>query len=316
MKGTLSLGVDIGGTGVKLALVDGRGRIRRLQKFASPTKESPTEFLNIVGRWIRRFVGDRHLKTLRGIGLGVAGDVDHVHGRVRISPNLQWRNIPVKTLLRRYLPSIPFIIENDANAAAWAAYWVETHQRAKNLVCLTLGRGVGGGLVLNGVLYRGATGSAGEIGHMTIDLNGPACPCGSRGCIERYVGARALVERVRQAIEDGEQSLVTELVGNNFQAVTPLVIQQAAQRGDRLAQRIWREAGERLGVALASVVNLFNPERIILAGGVARAGRLILDPARRVMRQRAFPVPGHTVRVSLSQLDQDLGVVGAALLVP
>lgn len=316
MKGTLSLGVDIGGTGVKMALVDRRGRIHQLQKFASPTKASPAVFLGTINRWMRGFVGRDQFRTLRGIGVGVAGDVDQAHGRVRLSPNLQWHNVPLKALLRKHLPPIPLVVDNDANAAAWAAYWVETHRRAKNLVCLTLGTGVGGGLILNGALYRGATGSAGEIGHMTIDPTGPACPCGNHGCLERYIGARALVERACQAVQEGEQSVIIELVGGNLQAVTPLVLQQAAQRGDRLARRIWQEAGERLGVALASLVNIFNPDRIVVAGGVARAGRLILAPAQRVMRRRAFPVPGHAVHLSLSHLDQDLGVVGAALLVP
>ncbi len=258
------------------------------------------------------------IETIRGskivgIGIGSAGDVEPFSGVIRMSPNLGWKNVPLKDLLRRGL-KFPIQVENDANAAAWAAYVVEAKRKVSNLICVTLGTGVGGGIVLHGKIFRGATGSAGELGHATLFPEGIQCNCGNQGCLERYIGVRAMADEARRAIRAGEQTIVTKLVESDLSKIDPLILQQAAKLGDRLAAHLWEQAGERLGIGLASLINILNPEWIVLAGGLSRAGKLLLEPVRRTIIKRAFPAAASAAKLVISKLDQDLGIVGAGLI--
>jgi glucokinase len=308
----LYLGIDLGGTQVKLAVVSAKGEILETNTFPNNAGSIPEKILGEIVAHAQRM---KNFKKLAGTGIGVAGDIDQSKGVVRFSPNLTaWRNIPLRTMLQRRLPH-PINIDNDANVAALGAYWLEAKGKVKNLVCVTLGTGVGGGLVCEGKLYRGTTGSAGEIGHMVLDPNGPQCNCGSRGCIERYVGAPYLSLEAQELVKGGKSKIMHKLVGGNISAITPAVIAEAANMGDTIAGNIWRQAGERLGIVLAGVINLVNPEIIVLAGGVSRAGNLILKPIKDTVNERAFRTPVRACRIIISRYDQKLGVVGAALLV-
>src|SRR5258708_3866931 len=308
----LPRGIDLGGTGMKFGLVDKRGRLLRANQVLTPSKKGPIEVIHFMVAQAKGLPETAHRK-IAGIGIGTAGDVDPRSGVVRISPNLDWKNVPLKALIARRL-KYPITVDNDANVAAWAAYVVEAKQRVKNLLCVTVGTGVGGGLIIDGKLYRGATGSAAEIGHLTLYPDGVPCPCGNHGCLERYVGARAMAKEAREAIERGSQTLITRLVHNDLAKVTPLVLQEAARLNDKLALQLWNQVGERLGIGLASLVNVLNPEWIVLAGGLSRAGNLLLDPVRRTLLKRSFPTPAKAVRLVISKLDQELGVVGAGLI--
>lgn len=311
-KRIFSLGIDLGGTGVKLGFVDQEGKLGDTSRFATPIGGDPLAVIDLIVFHAQKLLADARTR-IKGIGIGCAGDIDSVKGVVRISPNLGWRNVPIKTLLGRKLRR-PITLDNDANVAAWGAYVVEAKRRVKNLLCVTLGTGIGGGIIIDGKLYRGATGSAGEIGHMTLYPDGIPCKCGNQGCLERYIGARDLSAAARRAIEGGEQSLITRLVQSELDHITPLIIQQAALKGDRLALKMYDEAGERLGIGLASVVNMLNPDWIVLAGGISRAGPVLLDPIRRTLHKRAFPTPASAVKLFISRKDQDLGIIGAGLI--
>ena len=309
----LTLGIDIGGTGIKLGLVTRQGKLSMVTRLKTPIKAEAKEVVAIVAEHAQGLLlatGARHIK---GIGIGCAGDVDPVRGVIRISPNLNWKNVPLKNLLSRHL-RLPILVDNDANVAAWAAYCVEAKRRVKDLLCITIGTGVGGGLVLDGKLYNGATGTAGEIGHMTLFPDGVPCPCGNYGCTERYIGARAMAQEAKRAMVSGRRSVIAKLVDHDYSRITPFHIQEAAWQGDRFARSLWQHAGELLGITLASTVNLLNPEWIVLAGGLSRAGKLILDPLRRTILKRSFPTPARAVKLVISKLDQDLGMVGAGLL--
>lgn len=310
----LSLGIDLGGTGIKLGLVDASGTLGRTFRFTTPSKSNPAEVADLIVAQSEALLQAAGRPRIVGIGIGAAGDVDPVTGTIRISPNLDWKNAPLKSFLIKKL-KYKIDIENDANAAAWAAYVVEARRQVKNLICVTLGTGVGGGLVLDGRLYRGTTGSAGEIGHLTLFPEGIPCNCGNHGCLERYIGAKAMIEEARRAIEAGEPTSIMKLVKNDPAQINPLLIQQAARDGDRLANRLYEQAGERLGIGLASLVNILNPEWIVFSGGLSRAGKLLLDPLRQTLQKRAFPTPASRVKLVVSKLDQDLGIVGAGLLV-
>ncbi len=309
----LALGIDMGGTGIKLGLVDFRGKLSKTLRLKTPKKADPEKVVRLVTEHTHTLLRSSGHPSIVGIGIGCAGDVDPVHGVIRISPNLGWNRVPLKALLSKQL-KYPILLDNDANVAAWAAYSVEAKRRVRNLLCITVGTGIGSGLVIDGKLYHGTTGSAGELGHMTLFPDGVPCPCGNRGCLERYIGATAMAKEAKAAIASGEKSLITKFSGHDLSRISPLMIQQAAEKGDLLARRLWEEAGERLGITLASVVNLLNPEWIVLAGGLSRAGRLLLDPLRRTILKRSFPTPAKAAKLVISKLDQDLGMVGAGLL--
>ncbi|MGQ0645280.1 MAG: ROK family protein [Elusimicrobiota bacterium] len=297
----LRLGVDVGGTQVKLALVDQAGRVKAAGRV--DTVRDP----RVLTARIQNAVRSWGIKRCLGTGVGVAGDVDSQSGVVRISPNLGWKNVPLRERLASAGLPAPILVDNDANAAAWGAYFVELEGRPRNLVALTLGTGVGGGLVLDGKLYRGATGSAGELGHVAVDAGGEICGCGARGCLETFLGRDYLV-----------RSMAGELVRLGRKVppgLTPLEISRRARRGDPAARRVWEKAGRALGVGLAGFINIFNPDVVLLTGGIAGSARLLLRHAGPEIRRRAFATPRRAARLLVSAKNHDLGVIGAALLV-
>jgi len=308
-----SIGIDIGGTNITVALVTGKGEIVRKIRFPTKPEEGKTKTIKRILRALDAVMKGFPLSFIEGIGIGAAGDIDQNRGLIRFSPNLSWKNVPIVRLIRKKF-NMRVVVDNDANAAAWATYILETGRKAKNLLCITLGTGVGSGLILNGRIYHGASGSAGEIGHMTLDPQGQRCKCGNYGCLETYIGSSYIVEKAVREIRKGEKSLIKKIAGGNWDSITPETIQTAALRGDRLARRIWKEAGERLGIALSGVINLLNPGVIVFGGGVAKAGELIFKPMKEVIKKRTFKVPFDTVKFSCTKLGEDLGAIGAALL--
>jgi glucokinase len=302
MKSGYRLGIDLGGTLVKLALVGPAGRVVSLKEV-----ETVLNPRDLISR-LKRAAEPWRLKGLRGTGVGVAGDVDPVKGAVRFAPNLKWKNVPIRSLLRKAGFPAPVHVENDATAAAWGAYHGELKKRTENLIVLTLGTGVGGGLVLDRRLYRGSTGTAGELGHITVDPGGPLCGCGNRGCLEAYLGGIHLVRWAKAEMLRRKRKAPADL--------TPFSLFQAARRGDPAARALWNRAGWALGIGLASLINIFNPDTILLTGGVAGAHPLFLPAARREIAKRAFLTPRRAVFLRVFPQSKNLGVIGAALLIP
>lgn len=267
---------------------------------------------------LARQMSDACRELLRGkkaahIGIGVAGDIDSARGIVRVSPNLGWKRVPLKRLMERFL-HCRVSVENDAKAAAWGLYRTQVSPSVKNLLVLTLGTGVGGGIILNGSVYRGATGSAGEIGHMIINENGPLCNCGNRGCLETFVGAPHITRKVREDLERGQASSLQSLVRENPDQLSPYMLAVAANNGDAYAQSVWEGVGHALGVALGNFVYLFNPEMIYLTGGVSQANRLILTPLWQTLKTRTFKTPIGAVQIKTARGAAHIGVIGASLL--
>jgi len=307
----LFLGIDLGGTEIKVAVVDDKGNIVEMGAVKNDPSLKPEQ---LCAEIIDKARNMKDFRRISGTGIGVAGDIDQKRGVVRFSPNLpRWKNANLRVLLGKALPK-PIVVDNDANAAALGAFWLDAKGKVKHLLCVTLGTGVGGGLICDGKLYRGASGTAGEIGHMPYNPDGPECNCGSRGCIERYIGAPNLSFHAREGVKSGKSSIMHEMVGGNLEKITPKIIADAARKGDSYAQRIWNETGEKLGIVLAGVINLINPEMIIIAGGISKADDLLLKPVQKAVDERAFETPRKTCRIKISRYDQKLGVVGAALL--
>jgi glucokinase len=309
-----SIGIDIGGTNITVALVTGNGEILRKIRFSTRAEEGKTKTIKCILKALGAIMKGLRSNSIEGIGIGAAGDIDRDRGVVRFSPNLLWKDVPIVRLIREKF-NLKVVLDNDANAAAWATYILETGRKVKNLLCITLGTGVGGGIILNGRIYHGASGSAGEIGHMTLNPQGQRCRCGNYGCLETYIGSAYIVKKAIREIRKGGKSLIKKIAGGNLKSVTPETIQVAALKGDKLARRIWKEAGEYLGIALSGVINLLNPEVIVFGGGVARAGELIFKPMKAEIKKRTFKTPFEKVKFTYTRFGEDLGVIGAALLI-
>ena len=290
----LAVGVDVGGTFAKIALVTPGGDVVRSVSIPTEPHRAPVEF---VGRVVAALKGWRYAS----LGLGLAGGLDAETGTLLFAPNLKrWIGYSFKREFERRL-KVRTIADNDANVAVWGGYSVGLRKKPRCVVGVTLGTGVGGGLIVDGRLHRGATGGAGEIGHQIISINGLLCRCGRRGCLEAYAGTYGL------------QRLARRLMRRRPSPLTPKALADAAHAGEPGARKVWREAGTSLGIGLANAVMLLNPDAVILLGGVARAGDLILDPVRRVFDAQPFREPFETLKLSMPE-EREWGCVGAALL--
>ncbi len=205
------------------------------------------------------------------------------------------------------------LLINDASAAALGEHHFGAGQGINNLILLTVGTGIGGGIIINDRLYNGPGGSAGEIGHMTIDVNGPRCSCGNVGCLETLASGTAVAKEAMKCINQGERSSLIEIVEGKIEDITAEKVEVAARRGDPLASEVIFKAATYLGVGVANLVNIFNPEMIIIGGGVANMGDLLLNPARQVVNERAFSLPARAVSIVPAQLGNDAGLLGAAV---
>ncbi len=245
--------------------------------------------------------GVRFPEDVAGIGAGVPGLLDPASGSVLETPNMGWKNVSLSELLAE-AAGVPAILHNDADCAAYGEWRRGAGQGARCLVCLTLGTGIGGGIVLDGQLYQGAAGGAGEVGHTCVEIDGRLCGCGARGCVEAYASGPAITAR---AVEAGYG-------GGRPGDVTAEAVCGAAADGDRRAARVVAEAGTVLGVAVANLVHVLAPDVIVLAGGVARAGELLFAPLRREVRRRAFAPARAACRIVPAAFPETAGVVGAA----
>jgi glucokinase len=308
------LALDIGGTKILSGVVLPGGKIIA-RHFSLTCAEMGTDAviekmfisMNIV-------LGNAKIKAneLNGIIIAAAGIIDVERGIITSSPNLPgWHDVPLAGIVGKKLKTDTYMI-NDASAAAMGEHRFGAGKGVGNLVYLTISTGIGGGLILENRLYSGKDGTAGEIGHMTIDINGPQCSCGNYGCFEVMASGKAMAKEAVKRIRQGERSHLTDAAANNIENITAAMISSAAKQGDRLAMEIVKSSAYYLGVGLTNVVNIFNPEMIIIGGGVSKMGEMLLKPARKVVKQRAFQLPASTVRITRSYLGDDAGIIGAA----
>jgi glucokinase len=309
-----TIGIDIGGTAIKIAVVWSDGRVVESRQIPTDADAGPEAASGRILACVETLRREHELESreMRALGIDSAGIVDGANNLVLDAPNLRrWERYPLAERLGTAL-GLPAFLENDVNAMAYGEWQCGAGRGTRDLLCLTLGTGVGGGLVLDGKLYRGARGAAGEIGHMSIEADGPRCACGNWGCLERYVGAQFIVARAVEML--GGDARPSSLRSVAADTLSPRIISEAAAGGDVVAIDVLDVTGRWLGVALANLVNLLNPERIVVGGGVARAGDLLLGSARRTLRERAMNVPAQTAEVVTAALGNDAAVVGAALL--
>lgn len=311
------LGVDLGGTNIVVGAMPADGSAM-FAAHAEPTHAEDGAD-RVIAR-IVRLVEDAIVTTMRetgiartdfaGIGIGAPGPLDRESGVVLITPNLGWTNVPLRDRVTEAI-GLPGALDNDANCATLGEWWIGAARGARHALGLTIGTGIGGGIVLDGALYHGASGIAGELGHTSIDSNGRRCKCGNYGCLEAYASGPAIATRAREALDGQEASVLREMVRDDLIQITAQTVYEAAERGDVIARDVVRDTARFLGTGIANLVNIFNPEVVVIAGGVTQAGDALFEPLRAEVRRRAFRPAVSVCRIVPGELPGTAGVVGA-----
>jgi glucokinase len=308
------IGIDVGGTNLRGAVVSADGKILRRMKIASQADKGIEAVIDNLASLIRS-VGEG--EDVAGVGFGIPGIIDFKTGIITQAPNISnVDNYPIRENLGKRLGGgMRVIIENDANCAAVGEWWMGAGRDIDSLVMITLGTGVGGGIVLDGKLWRGADGFGGEVGHMTIYPGGPRCNCGNYGCLEVYSSATGIRRMVKEALADPDaKTALRELVKDEDPGRMPEVVMKAAQEGDKAALGIWEQFGIALGIGMASLVNILNVEMIVIGGGVSQGWEMFIDRALAELKRRALRAPAERVKVMKSVLGDDEGIIGASYL--
>ena len=306
----LTIGVDVGGTKVAAGVVDEHGRIVAKLKRSTPAA-SPAQTADVISDVVLELLRDHHVQA---VGLGAAGFIDKAKTAVLFAPNLAWRDEPVKKKVEDRI-GLPVLVENDANATAWAETIFGAARGHEHVVLVTVGTGIGAGIVVNGRLYRGRWGVGGEPGHYRVVPDGRLCGCGNRGCWEQYASGNALVAEAREfaARSPGGAVRLLQLGGGTPEGITGPAITQAAREGDPAALRCFDIIGSWLGQGLADLAAILDPGCFVIGGGVSEAGELLLRPARAAFQAS---LPGAAYRplaeIRLAELGPDAGLVGAA----
>jgi glucokinase len=302
MEKNFAIGIDLGGTNMRIALVSRDGQL--IRKIKEPTSE---ELLDIL----LKSVSDLFSDDIAGICIGVAGLIDRGKGRILVSPNLHLvEEIDFIAVFQEKF-GVPVFLENDANTAAFGEQWVGVGKNFSHFILLTLGTGIGGGIIYEKKLLR----ISAEIGHMSIDIAGEKCPCGNTGCLETYASARAILSKATSLLEQGRESLLTEYCGGNFYKLTAEDINKAALDGDNLARELLKDTGRYLGMGIANIINIMSPEAIILSGGLMGAWDIYIQEAIKEASRRSLKQLFDTVKIVPSSLLDNAGIIGSAGLV-
>jgi glucokinase len=310
MSEKIYIGVDLGGTSIKVGICNEEGKL--LHTFEGPTEseEGPQAVLDRIAQYVKQIVSDSSYswEQVAGVGAGIAGFIDLEQGIVIESVNLKWQNVEITRELNERL-NLPVKVNNDANVAALGEAWSGAGKGVQHLICLTLGTGVGGGIIINGKIIEGFRGMAAELGHIKIvpDLEAIQCGCGQMGCVETVSSATGIIRMAKDAVGRGEITSLSELGSISAKAVF-----DAAKDGDEVAIRIVKRAAYYLAKAMAAVAVVLNPQRFIIGGGVSKAGDVLFDEIRKVYKQNVPAVFVDGVDIVPAQLGNDAGIVGAA----
>jgi len=310
------IGCDLGGTNLRAAIVDvENGDI--LQQVSIPTlaREGHAAVMERMNGLILQVIQSAEMQKegIGGIGIGVPGALDLEKGETLFLPNLPgtWPHIPLRDTIAK-LTGLPVTLLNDVRAITNGEWRFGAGRGLDTIAVFAVGTGIGGGLVINGQLHLGIGGTGGELGHTIIDYNGPACGCGNQGCLEAYASGPAIAAMGMKAVSQGLTTKISDSCGHDLNCITPELIARAALEGDAIAKTIYEKAGFYIGIAAANICAAIGPRRIVIAGGVAQAGELLLDPIRRCIRERVFVMPVDQVEVVQSQLGNHAGMIGVA----
>jgi glucokinase len=312
-SGRPAIGVDLGGTKIAAALISRTGRILDREHADTTAADGPGPVIDRVFAAIDAILARTGLRPsdTAGICVAEAGPIDMNAGVVTTSPNLPgWDAVPLRSIVKEKY-AVPSFLINDAKAAAIGEYRFGAGRGAGNLLCVMLGTGIGVGIIINGHLYVGKSGAAGEAGHTTIDVHGPRCACGNVGCWELFASGTAVEKETSRRLASGQASSLTQLAATGI-TVTARHVAEAARNGDALALGVISWSAHYIGTGLVNLANTFNPEVMVIGGGLSKTGDLLLGPAAALVRQRAFPIVSQAVRIVPTTLGDDAGVLGAA----
>lgn len=312
-----AVGIDIGGTKIVGGVLDTTARVLARYIVRSHAGRPPQEVIEAIVEATEAVLTQAGLKPddVTGIGVGFAGHVNGAKGWILTSSNLPaWDNHPLRDLLQERL-GVPVILENDANCAAWAEYCVGAGKGSRHMCYATFSTGFGIGIIIDGQLYTGATGTAGELGHTVVDPDGPLCTCGKPGCVMSYACGMAIARMARERLQSGEPTLLRDLCGPGPEHISGKAVAEAARQGDQVAQEILTIAGRYFGIGLSTVVQVLNPDRIVIGGGLARIGSLLMDPCLRALDENIHPVLIDSAEIVFSTLWEDAAMLGAGALV-
>ncbi len=312
----MRIGIDLGGTKITGGIIGISGIVTarsRVPTNRDGGREGITrQIIDLIYTILRE--SNTPITEIERIGIAAAGQIDGITQSILFSPNLPgFFDVPLKSVIEEET-GIPAFIENDVNAATYGEWYFGLGAAPRDVVGVFLGTGIGGGLILNGKLYRGCTGVGGEIGHMTINPDGYPCNCGNRGCFEAYCGGSYIVERVARRIRDGYRGTILSVLADDVESLHAGHIEEAYRLGDDLCKNVWEEVIEFLGAGLAGLVNILNPEVIILGGGVIFGTKSLMDDAQRIMEKRAMAASLKGLRVVKATLGEDAAILGAAFV--
>ena len=311
------VGVDLGGTNIVVGAMPEDGNKQLAVRHASTHAELGAEAVvhriaTMVAEVIAEVTASEKAREddFLGVGVGAPGPLDRERGVVVVAPNLGWRDFPLRDSISERT-GLPVALDNDANCATIGEWWKGAAQGAKNVVGITIGTGIGGGIIMNGVLYHGSSDVAGEIGHTTIDSTGRYCRCGNYGCLEAYASGPAIAARAREALERDEVSTLRRMVDGHLDELTAATVYAAAHAGDALALEVVRDTARFLGTGVGNMLNILNPDVVVITGGVTQAGEPLFEPLRAEVKRRAFRPAVDACRIVAGTRRSSAGMVGA-----
>ena len=314
--GEYFVGVDLGGTKIYTGVFDRALKMVGTARISTKAQRGHEAVIERIARCVEDAVDecDLSLKQVKGVGIGAPGAVDPVSGTVIFAPNLEWKDVPLKKALEKKL-GVPVRVENDCNAATLGIFEVELKSKPRNLAGIYIGTGIGGGLVINGEPYGGSNRTAGEVGHMVLEINGPKCGCGNNGCFEALASRTAIFRKIHAAVKAGQKTILTDMLGTDLADLRSGDLRKAVRRGDKLVDRIIEEAAEYTGIAVANLMNILNPEVVVLGGGLIEALEdemlaIIIETAK----DYAMPGTSKGVDIIATSLADHAGIVGGAVV--
>lgn len=311
MKKSLALAIDLGGTSIRGALIQPDGTVLEHSYTDTPKSDNPHVIIGEVNRLAQGLLEKEDIGLIAGIGASVPGPVDPRKGVIYRPPNLPgWTEVPLKRIWEQEF-GLPVWVGNDANFAALGEQRFGVGRGVDDLIYITVSTGLGGGIIVGGHLLEGATGMAGEVGHMTIMPDGPLCNCGNRGCLEALASGLAIARMAQERLSRDRSSASSCMI-NSLEEVTAETVAKAASKGDSLALEIMKEAAGNLGIGVANLVQIFNPQLVIIGGGVSKAGKMLLGPVQEAVRERTMPSLREGLTIVTSALGDDASLMGAA----
>ena len=315
-KSDYFVGVDLGGTKILAGVFDDKLSCLGRTKMSTKSERGPEEVMDRIARCARDVVDecDLDFKQVRAVGIGAPGAVDPETGRVIFAPNLQWQDVPLKKMMEKQL-GVTVAVENDCNSATLGVFEKELQSKPRYMVGIFIGTGIGGGFILDGKLYPGIGGTAAEIGHMVIQVGGPKCNCGNRGCFEALASRTAIFRTIYAAIKEGPKTILTELLGPDLTDLRSGDLRKAIRKGDKLVEKIVEDAAEYTGIAVANLINILNPQTVVLGGGVIDAlGDEMMAIIVETAEDYILSGTNKGVEILASKAGDDAGIIGGAVL--